>query len=477
MTFWLIGFIGISLTGYLVLSSPLFARRENARPWVLASLLSVQSLLWLWLPRLTGWSFPGWEGLQLTWTLPAWGVGLAVSLALSGAAWHDLAHPRPDPTGALQLLAFPLLGLALISASSRSLLLFWAALDLLWLVSAIRAEFSASRLSTGVMTRGLSLLLLWGSNLPGLTTNSLLPGLAALLRLAPYPFTFERRSTTPLWLSFIQPILAAQLLAQIASPLPWGMALWTGLAALLTAVRALLGQEEERRSRTGEALLLATFSAGFAQPGTPLPLIAVGAWSAGRTLFELAYGWQSSAWLWLLPGLWGLAVMLGLPPAPIGFALWSALAHSAWPVLALLFLTLPLALTAGARELKRPLSAVPLAATRPHQAAQAAGLLLLMMGTIVGSAAGLPALETLGLGVWAIALLAGGALAFWGTHLQPGPRWERLTDPAPTGHLLEQGAGRLLQVINILAGVIEGDGALIWSLVFLLLILLAGRIR
>jgi len=476
MIFWLCSFIGISLTGYLVLSSSLFARRESARPWVLAGLLSVQSFLWLWLPHLTAWTFPGWEGLQLSWTLPAWVTGLAVSLALSGAAWHSLAHPRPDPTGALQLLAFPLLGLALLSASPRSLLVGWAALDLLWLTSTIRAACAPAQLSAGLLTRGFSLLLLWGSTLPGLAADAVLPGLAVLLRLAPYPFTFERRSTTPLWLSFIQPILATQLLAQIAAPLPGWMALWLGLAALITAVRALLGQEEERRSRTGETLLLAALSAGFAQPGTPLPLLAVGAWTAGRTLYELAYGWENSAWPWLLPGLWGLAVMLGLPPAPIGFALWSAFAHSAWPVLALLFLTLPLALTAGARELKRPLGASPLAASRPQRAAQAVGLLLLVLGTIVGSAAGLPALEALGLGVWASALLAGGALTFWGTRLQPAPRWEWLTNPAPMGDLLARAAGRSLLLIYTLAGIIEGDGALIWSLVFLFLILLAGRI-
>ncbi len=479
MTLWLSLVTGITISVYLA-----FLVLQRVRPQVVAPLvagaLSAQALVWLLLPRFETWAFPGWEALQFSFSHPAWLTGIALGLALSGMAWRHVAHDDAMWTAAPLLFMLPLLGLALLGAQPLTWLAFSALLDLVWLWGAVGARFSAQRLSGGLLLRGAALFLLWAGALPHAAQPGLWWGAAALLRLALYPLQVERRAGTPPWLALINPLLAALLLAHLPQALPMGMLVWVSLAALLSALRALLGADEERRTRVGEALLLAGLSASFAQLEPALPLLVVGAWAAAWMLLHGAYGWSRDAWPWVVPGAWGLAVLLGLPPAPLGFALWTGLAHSPWGVLLMLVLALPLACAAGVAELCRPLMAAPLAETRARQVAQGAALLLLVPGTVVGSL-GLAdvTLNALGLGVWAVALGLGLALAFGGSalseRLRADRRWELFTDAGMIGRWLGRVAQGLLRFVNFVAGVIEGDGALIWSLVFLFLIFVAGQ--
>lgn len=478
MTIGLSLFLAITGIGYLGVAGLRRARRQAAIPYLIAAVLGAQTLLWLLLPRVTDWAFPGWEVLRLSRVPTLWLAGLAVSLALSGEAWLHVA--AGDTEGdALRLWVFPLLGLTFLATTPLAWLLGWALLDGFWLLAAARHGFDGERLSGGLVLRGLALLFLWGGTLPGVAQPALWWGLAALLRLALYPFTVERKPDTPLYLDWLHPLLAAHVLAHLAQPLPMGMQLWLALAAFITALRALLGAEEARRDRVAGALLLAGVSVGFVQPGTALPLLAVAAASAAWTLFHHAYGWERTRWPWLIPGAWSLAVLLGFPPSPQSYALWMALAHSSWVVLLVLLLTLLLALMAGVRELLRPLVAAPLAPTRPRQVAQGAGLLLLVVGTILGALTGGFTVAALGLGVWAVALVVGAVLTWqgtaWSERWRAARPWERLTDPGPFTHLLVRVAQQLLTLLHFMAGVIEGDGALLWSLVFLCLILVVGH--
>lgn len=479
MTLWFSLVTGITLLMTLVAALLRRLRPQGVAP-LTASLVSVQTLAWFFLPASDSWMFPGWDALRWSVTRPAWLTGLALGLALSGAAWHGVAKERPDGWSPVMLFIFPLLGLVLLADDVLTLLALSALLDVVWLLELAREGASAERLSGGLLLRGLALLAVWLGALTDGGQAAWWWGAAALLRLAPFPFTVERRGGDALWTALFNPLITARLLAFVPQGLPMGMAGWVAFAALAVALRAWLGVEEERRARVGEALLLAGMTAGFLQGGAPLPLLTVGSWAAGWLLWNVGYGWHRAAWVWSAPGAWGLAVLMGLPPAMVGFALWTALAHSSWLVLMALFIALMLALAAGVEALRRSPEAAPLATERLRQVAQGSGLVLLMAGTVVsGLGVGAVKLDVAGLVAWVLALIAGAALALGGVKLRARwdapQRWEQVTDPGLVGRWLERGAQAVLYLANFLAGVIEGDGALVWSLVLLFLMLVAGR--
>lgn len=479
MTLWLSLVTGITLLMTLVAALLRRLRPQVVAP-LMASVVSAQTLAWLFLPTFDSWTFPGWDALRLSVTHPAWLTGLAVGLALSGAAWHRVAKEQPDGWSLTEAFIFPLLGLVLLAEGALTLLMLSALLDLVWLAEMARQGASAERLSGGLLLRGAALLAVWAGNLSGGVQTAWWWGAAALLRLAPFPFTLERRADVPLFTALFNPLIAAGLLSGVPQGLPMGMAGWVAFAALAVALRAWLGVEEERRVRVGEALLLAGMSAGFLRAGSPLPLLVVGTWAAGWLLWNAGHAWNRTAWFWVVPGAWGLAVLLGLPPAPMGLAWWTALSHSPWLMLVVLMGTLVLALVAGVEALRRPLEDSPLAPERWQQVAQGAGLVLLMAGTVVGAlGAGEVTLAVPGLVAWAVALATGAALALWGAKASARwrvlQRWELLTNPGMPGRWLERGAQAVLYGVNFLAGVVEGDGALIWSVVLLFLMLVVGR--
>lgn len=479
MTLWLSLVAGITLLMTLVAAWLRRSRPQVVAP-LTAAVVSAQTLAWLFLPTSASWMFPGWDALRWSVTRPAWLTGLALGLALSGAAWHGVAKERPEHRSPVELFIFPLLGLALLAQDAVTLLVLSAWLDLVWLAEMARQGVSAERLSGGLLLRGAALLALWLGSLSGGVQAAWWWGAAALLRLAPFPFTLERRTDVPLFTALFNPLIAARLLSGVPQGLPMGMAGWVAFAALAVALRAWLGVEEECRARVGEALLLAGMSAGLLRAGSPLPLLVAGTWAAAWLLWNVGYAWSRAAWFWVVPGAWGLAVLIGLPPAPMGLALWTALSHSPWLVLVVLMGALVLALAAGVEALRRPLEDSPLAPERWQQVAQGAGLVLLMVGTVVGAlGAGEVTLAVPGLVAWTVALAAGAALALWGAKAgarwRAPQRWELVTDAGVLGRWLERGAQAVLYGVNFLAGVIEGDGALIWSMVLLFLMLVAGR--
>lgn len=480
-------------------------RRPAAAVW-----LTLVTLLWLALPMEGRWIFSMWspstvlDGQFLIEMQPAiWWCGLALGLAFSGVAWVEVIdHRRALPlSGVLVLLSLYTIWLALAGGSLLSTLAMWAVFDLLWGAATLLASAEGERVTFGWLLHGIASLVLWTTFLllrragsSGLwwvmwttpaTTVLLL--VAALLRIGVYPFhiVFPRRIERlgPLVLvSSMGPVLGVGLLYRILTlPGDLELPLWV---MVLGAISLLWGGVRAWSERGERALLWAMYAlltsivAGVGATGAgELALGALGVWFGGWTLLLLARGRDREAVALSWPVWLALLFLLGAPPSPLGELGRAALTLLPWGWRIVFILGWATVVATLLKEGTRPAVGRTLPPRTWQQAALSAGLLLPVLGVISG--ASVPRAVTfnaLGLLLWGSALLLAAALAWRGVRVrQLVARGMALWDSLDLQWLyraLWRGSEHLLGLVRIAADVVEGSGALLWSLLVLLIILL-----
>ena len=170
--------------------------------------------------------------------------------------------------------------------------------------------------------------------------------------------------------------------------------------------------------------------------------------------------------------------LLGIPPSPLGAILQSLLVFLSWPWRVLLLVGAGLA---GALLLHRTGPPRTSSSVAPPWIWQRLALIAGLLVIIVTVVAVLLAFETIpfswgGLGLWIVVVLGALALARWGETMRNGFKRARpllgILDLQWLYRSMWRGAGHLLGALRVSAGVLEGSGAVIWSLLILLLALL-----
>ena len=469
--------------------------------------LTLMTLFWLALPPEGRWLFSSWSPstalggqLLLDITPAMWGMGLAVGLAFSGIVWTELgdSHPPAPLAGVLALLVLLVTWTALAGGSLLTVLVSWAIFDILWAAAGLLAGGDGERITLGLSLHGLASLILWAVALLlgrwGYSTlwwlmrppDSILVLLlaAALLRVGIYPahIVFPRRTgyLSPLFLiSLLGSVLGVGLLARLSalpgieSLQPWVLALGA-ISLLWGGVRAWSERGASAISWSVYALL-GVIVAGSGGGGTgEVVLAALAVWLAGWTLLQLSRGREPRRIFWSWAGWLALLFLLGVPPSPLGTLFRDGLARAPWGWRMVLVLGGALTGATLIRESARPAVGV----TSPPWPWQHACLfvgLALPVGGLVGGALLAPAFSFswLGLGLWGVTLAFAGGLIWLGQ-----PDWQPLK---PVLELLDlqwfyrslwRGAEHLLSVVRVVAEVVEGSGALLWSLLVILIGLL-----
>lgn len=451
-------------------------------------------------------------------------LALALALAICSTLLvtcgrEEALRPRLTP------LMLGLLGTglaALLAANPITMIIAWAVYDLLQAAGLIAAGSSMSTTVRSLVSGGLATLLLWGgtlltdggggSTLWWLTTprgaQFGLWATAAAVRLWVYPFHLSKPenlgSTPSLAMLLVGPVTGWGLLLRLVvangGALPGGP--WmVSLGALTLVIGSFLAWSSKSSEAllpwigvaTNGALLLAS---GLAGELAPAIVVAGGAaWALGLTLLFLGGGPERRAKWWRVPSLIGALALLGAP-LTLAFvpqaALIGGLTQGGFPTrwggtfffgnlflipsLVRLLLSLTPAHPKGRWQLV------------VHWVGQGLPVLLLITAGVypplLVAGESCPTLGTLlampGLGgwlLWAASLSGGGLLAWHDTNVRL--RMELLLRTAHDLFRLEWLYGALvgaldrgLSVLRAADEVVGGAGALLWSLLLALLILL-----
>jgi NADH:ubiquinone oxidoreductase subunit 2 (subunit N) len=429
--------------------------------------------------------------------------------------------PRPQvPAVLLVLLSASFT--ALWSANPLTMIVGWAIYDLVLAAGHIAADGWGRSAVRGLVFGGLSTLLLWGgtllsvgeggSSLWTLMTPSeaqlTLWVAAAVLRLWVYPFHLvapdtlgDSSSFTPFLLS---PVLGWGLCLRLVLAnggvfpgTPWVAtlaALTLGLGGILAwsckSLRTLLSWVSV--GVTGATLLAVTLAAGNA-PAVISAGCAV--WTLGMAVLFSAGGLQQEAPWWSIPALIGALTLLGVP-LTLGFVSQATLlggianAGRLWWGAAFFFGNLFL-VASLARWLLAP-AASPLPTSYWQLAVYGVGLgipallplaagfypALLVVGVPSLSSGALFSTPGLaGWSMWVISLAVGGVLAWQEENVRPriALLLDAFHDLLRLDWLYDALVGALergLSAIRAADEIVEGAGALLWSLLIFLLLLL-----
>jgi hypothetical protein len=460
-------------------------------------------------------------------------LALALALVIFGAALVDLdrvdsLHPQ---LGTAVLALVPAGVVVLWSANVLTMMISWAIYDFLHAVTYIMAGGSTRTAVRATVLSSLATLLFWtGAVLEGggadvemwsLMTIDGTPLtlwiLAGMVRLWIYPFHLSAPDdlveVPPLGIPLLlSPILGWGLWLRIIAVTDSSVLEPTGVSVLAAGTLALGGLlawscESPRRllpwigMAANGAILLGT---GLDKEIGPVVVVAGGvAWILGTAVFFLGDGWRQKSLWWNIPALVGLLTLLGVP-FTLGFvttaSLFDRLAHGGrivwgdttlWGIILGYLFLLP--------SLVRRLL-VPASSSLPHQRVHlltrgvglglvailliGAGLFpsLLLPGDMVGGAGltlgrqmAMPRLE--GWLLWVIVFACGGVLAWQEGFLRAkiGLVLSAIHDVLRLEWLYESAVGALnrgLGVLRVADEVVGGAGALLWSLVLFLLIVL-----
>jgi formate hydrogenlyase subunit 3/multisubunit Na+/H+ antiporter MnhD subunit len=458
---------------------------------------------------------------------------LALALVTFSATLVDLdrTDSRHPQLGTAVLVLVPAGVVALWSANVLTMMISWAIYDFLQAVTYIAAGGSTRTAVRATVLSSLATLLFWtGAVLEGggadvemwslMTVNGTSLALwivAGMIRLWIYPFHLS----APDDLVEVPPLGIPLLLSPV---LGWG--LWlriiavtdgsaldpAGVSALAAGTLALGGLlawtcESPRRllpwigMAANGAIMLGT---GLDNEIGPVVVVAGGvAWALGIAVLFLGDGWRQESLLWNIPTLVGLLALLGVP-FTLGFvttaSLFNRLAQGGriqWGDTALwgIILGYLFLLPSLVRRVLAPPSS-PLPHKRVRLATRGVGLSLLAIpligvglfpslllpGDVVGDAGltlgrqmAMPGLE--GWLLWVIVLACGGVLAWQERFLRAkiGLVLSAVHDVLRLEWLYGLAVGALnrgLSVLRVADEVVGGAGALLWSLVLFLLIVL-----
>ncbi|MFP4344664.1 MAG: hypothetical protein ACLFU8_08230 [Anaerolineales bacterium] len=499
------------LAGTLVLLTlEMVSRAQRWRRPAAALWLTLVTLLWMALPTEGRWIFSMWapstvlDGQFIVEMQPAiWWLGLALGLAFSGVAWVEVIDRRPalPLSGVLVLLSLYTTWLALAGGSLLTTLAMWAVFDLLWGAATLLASGEGERVTFGWLFHGVASILLWATFLllrragsSGLwwimwttpaTTALLL--VAALLRIGVYPFhvVFPRRIErlgSLVLVSSMGPVLGVGLLYRILTlPGEVELPLWVlvlGAVSLLWGGVRAWGERGEKALLWAIYALLSSIVAGAGATGAgDLVLGALGVWFGGWTLLLLSRGRDREAVALSWPGWLALLLLVGVPPSPLGELGRAALTLLPWGWRIVFLLGWAIVVATLLKEGTRPALGRTLPPRSWQQATLLAGLILPVLGMLSG--ASVPQrfnFNGLGLLLWGGAVLLGAGLAWKGLRVRRWVMhgvalWDSL-DLQWFYRALWRGSEHLLGLVRVAADVVEGSGALLWSLLVLLIILL-----
>ncbi len=501
------------LGAVLLLSLQIFTRGRGFREPVAAFWLTLVTTLWAALPTTERWLFSLWAPstmlggqLLLDVTPPIWGLGLGLGCLFAGVAWAQVGDRRISRplSGALALLTLLVTWLALASGSLLTTLAAWALFDLLWGAASLIYGSVGERMTFGWTLNGMASLVLWtvfllleqqgGSTLwwlmwPSPAVVFLVAG-AALLRVGVYPchIVHPRRLgelDALMLVSSLSPVVGLGLLYRLQN-LP-GLATlpsWVLVVGVLSlfwgSLRAWLTRKPAIRSLWMMYGLLGILVAGAALPATATLVLRGGlVWFGGWVLFHLTRRYDATAPYWSWPGWIGLFFVLGILPSALGSLFIVTLEGVGWVGRA--FLVLGGGALGGASlrtfaDKLRAAASVRIAPPWPWQrltlgVALSLALLGLAFGTTVvapGTVGLLLWLGTLGLAM--ITYRWGGAL-IERTLRRTRPFWD-LLDAQWLHRSIWAGLEHVLGFVRVLAEVVEGSGALLWSLLVVLILLL-----
>lgn len=505
------------LGAVLLLILQIFTRMRGFIKPVAAFWLSLVTLLWAALPPAERWLFSLWAPstmlggqLVLDVTPPIWALGLGLGFVFAGTAWAQVAdRRRARPlSGALSLLTLLVAWLALASGSLLTTLAAWAIFDLLWGAAGLIYGSASERMTFGWTLHGAASLVLWtvfllldregGSTLwwlmgPSQAVISLLLG-AALLRIGVYPLHVSHSRHVGeldvlMLASSLSPILGVSLLYRVQNmpgletlP-PWVVAL--GLLSLFWGgVQAWLRRKAALRALWAAYGLLGLLVVGVTVPETAsLVLRASVVWFGGWALYHLSRYHDAATPSWSWPGWMGLLFVVGLFPSALGSLLLVVFGGVGWGARLLLVMGWGLlggaALQAFADKLKVGAEGAAAPAWSWQRLTLFLGLFLALIGLGQGVAVAAPGV--LPLALWFASVLLAFGIYRWGGGLiarflrSTRPLWD-LLDFQWWHRSIWAGLEHMLGFVRVLAEVVEGSGALLWSmLVVLILLLIRGN--
>jgi hypothetical protein len=440
----------------------------------------------------------------LAWPFALGLATLALAILLTAVVRQDFPHPY-SWAGTLTLTGLGIL--AVLADNPLTLVLVWAALDLTELVTQIvtvEGEKANERLAAAFAARAAGIgLLLWAANV-SLSSGApldfhatqpevgMLLILAAGLRLGILPLhlsytsdsTYRRGFGTAL--RIVSAVSSLTLLAHI--PPESARSVFAPFLLLLITVAALYGglmwmrASDELTGRPYWVIGMASLAMASALRGNPVGAVAWGAALAlaGGVLFISTMQHKNLTRALVLLGAWGCSSLPFSPTASV----WQTelpLHWTGWLTFPFLLAAQALLVTGFIRHTLRPAAPVPLEA-QPIWAKNVypfgIGAMLLTLTTLgLLGWDGARLLGSLPAGLTAGALTAG---LFW---LTPRLRWlnpvrahwaqpEEPSSPIDSAYAylwnLYTQAGRALTAV---AAMLEGEGGILWALLFLVLFL------
>ncbi len=472
--------------------------------------LTLMACLWTLLPDSGRWVLSVWSPgsvlggeIVFIFTSPMWWVALALLLSFAGVIWVMVAERRVMLSLAGPLVIFALITIwsVLASASLLTTLATWAVFDLIWSAAALLAGADGEQVTFGVAVHGISTLILWMVSLfllrggqsglwwlmwPSAPMTDLLL-VAALMRIGFYPFqiVFPNRTKEAHLLSlvhFLGPLTGVGLLCSLltlpgVTRLPDWVIVWGVVSLLGNAIMAWGARGRQRSFRVYHALLIAVVAGAVSAGSAPLLLAGSGVWVACLALLMLVRGRDPGAMVWSWPAWIAVFFLLGVPPSPLAWLTWAWIEALpwVWRVVWLCGYALTAALLLRDGWPSRLGAATP--AWMWQRMCVAWGDLVIlgslaMMAYIAPSST----FSWVALCLWLAAIGGAAALARWGMRTRHW-LWRirpilEFADLQWLYRSIWRGGEHLLGILRAAAEVFEGSGAMLWSLLTLLLVLL-----
>ncbi|MBN2005410.1 MAG: hypothetical protein JXA21_18780 [Anaerolineae bacterium] len=496
--------------GLLLLGVASFARLAPFLKPLTALWLTLMACLWILLPDSGRWVLSVWSPSSVLggeiifiFTPAVWWATLALLLSFAGVVWVMVAERRTmlSLAGPLIILALITMWSVLSSASLLTTLATWAVFDLIWSAAALLAGADGEQVTFGVAVHGVSTLILWMVSLfllrsgqsglwwlmwPSAPMTDLLLA-AALMRIGFYPFqiVFPNRLKEMHLLSlvhFLGPLTGVGLLCRLltlpgVTRLPDWVLIWGVVSVLGNALMAWSARGQRRSLRVYHALLIAIVTGAVAAGSEPLLLVGSGVWVASLALLMLVRGRDPDAVAWSWPAWIALLFLLGVPPSPLAWLnlawveslpwLWRIIWMGGYALIGALLLR-------DGRQ--SPLGAATPAWMWQRMCVVWGEFVLLAALAMMAFVVPAPAFSWVALCLWLLAVAGAAALARWGMRTR---QWLWRAQPILEFADLQwlyrsiwRGSEHLLGVLRAMAEVLEGSGAMLWSLLMLLLVLL-----
>lgn len=494
----------------LLLGIASFARFRPLHKPLTAMWLTVMACLWLLAPSAGRWMFSIWSpaamlgGQVLLEITPGiWWCGFTLAAVFACATCVELAERRESMSmvGPLMLGILLIVSASLAADSLLTTLATWAVFDLVWSAVTLTIGVGGERVTLGLAIHGISSIVLWSVSLlllragesdlwwlmwPSSPMLTLLL-LAAGMRIGFFPFqiVFPQRlgKTRTLSLtSLAGPLMGVGLLYRIISlpevgSLPDWFLAWGVFSVFWNGLMAWTARRQQITLRAWHAILLLGVTGAGALGIVDGLLLAAAVWIAASAVVIMARGRdpRSAAWSW--PVIVALLFAIGAPPSPLGPLSWALLGELSWPGRVLLVVGGALVAAVLLGESLPRSGGIPV----PPWSWLRVGLIASMTLFVILLLA-MPSFPEkvpfswAGLVLWGLTLLLAVGAARWRVWARPWRvQWYPLLDFLDLQWFFRsvwRGTGNLLGVVRLASEVIEGSGAMVWSLLIMLLVLL-----